>query len=51
MLLRGGIDGVVTIPLADPDDPTPSWVISTRTPDRLSAAIRRQQVRRSIPYR
>jgi hypothetical protein len=51
MLLRGGIDGVVTIPLADPDDPTPSWVISTRTPDRLSAAIRRQQIRRSIPYR
>jgi hypothetical protein len=51
MLLRGGIDGVVTVPVVDPDDPTPSWVVSTRTPDRLAAAIRRQQVRLRTPRR
>lgn len=51
MLLRGGIDGVVTVPVVDPDDPTPAWVISTRTPDRLAAAIRRAQVRPRTPGR
>ena len=39
-LLRGGIDGVVVVENTDPDDPVPSWTISTRTPDRLAAAIR-----------
>lgn len=40
-LIRGGIDGVVVVPILDPDDPAPSWTISTRTPDRLAAAITR----------
>ncbi|MEN2740925.1 DUF3093 family protein [Microbacterium sp. X-17] len=40
-LIRGGIDGVVVVPVQDPDDPTPAWVISTRTPDRLAAVVRR----------
>ncbi|MCK3768092.1 DUF3093 domain-containing protein [Microbacterium aerolatum] len=39
-LLRGGIDGVVVVQNTDPDDPVTSWTISTRTPDRLAAAIR-----------
>ncbi|MBM7464607.1 DUF3093 domain-containing protein [Microbacterium esteraromaticum] len=39
-LLRGGIDGVVVVPITDPDDPVKSWTISSRTPDRLAAAIR-----------
>jgi hypothetical protein len=39
-LIRGGIDGVVVVPNIDPDDPVTSWTISTRTPDRLAAAIR-----------
>lgn len=39
-LLRGGIDGLVVVQNTDPDDPVPSWTISTRTPDRLAAAIR-----------
>jgi hypothetical protein len=43
-VIRGGIDGVVRVPVEDPDDPTPSWVLSTRTPDRLAAAIRRSQM-------
>ncbi|MDR6866157.1 hypothetical protein J2Y69_000742 [Microbacterium resistens] len=38
-LIRGGIDGVVVVPITDPADPAPSWTISTRTPDRLVAAI------------
>ncbi|TQJ32132.1 DUF3093 domain-containing protein [Microbacterium sp. SLBN-146] len=40
-LIRGGIDGVVVVPILDVDDPAPSWVISTRTPERLTAALRR----------
>lgn len=39
-LIRGGIDGVVVVPNIDPDDPVDAWTISTRTPDRLAAAIR-----------
>ncbi|MFE6733659.1 DUF3093 domain-containing protein [Microbacterium sp. NPDC057650] len=38
-LLRGGIDGVVVVTLSDPDDPHRTWTISSRTPDRLAAAI------------
>lgn len=50
-VIRGGIDGVVTVAVTDPEDPTPSWVVSTRTPDRLVAAIRRAQLRLSTPRR
>jgi hypothetical protein len=50
-LLRGGIDGVVVIPVTDEDDPTTAWVISSRTPDRLAAAVRRAQVKRRTPSR
>ncbi|GAA3625287.1 hypothetical protein GCM10022200_04550 [Microbacterium awajiense] len=42
-IIRGGIDGVVTVAVLDPDDPAPTWVISTRTPDRLAAAVRSAQ--------
>lgn len=42
-LLRPGIDGVVRVPLHDPSDPVTEWVFSTRTPDRVAAAIRRAQ--------
>ncbi len=38
-LIRGGIDGIVIVPNTDPADPAPSWTISSRTPDRLAAAI------------
>ncbi|WP_110588873.1 DUF3093 family protein [Microbacterium suaedae] len=44
-LIRGGIAGIVFVPNIDPDDPVTSWTISTRTPDRLAAAIRRAQRR------
>ncbi len=48
-LIRGGIDPVVVVPVDDPDDPVPSWVISTRTPDRLIAAIERARVGSDTP--
>jgi hypothetical protein len=50
-LIRGGIDGLVIVTITDPDDPTPSWVISTRTPDRLAAALRRAQLTPRTPSR
>ncbi|TDN92891.1 DUF3093 domain-containing protein [Microbacterium sp. BK668] len=50
-VIRGGIDGLVIVPVNDGDDPTPSWVVSSRTPDRLAAAIRRGQVRPRTPRR
>lgn len=48
-LLRGGVDGVVVVPLTDPDDPHHTWTLSSRTPDRLAAAIRsaRQETERA----
>jgi len=38
-LIRGGVDGIVVVPNIDPDDPVDTWTISSRTPDRLAAAI------------
>ncbi len=42
-LVRGGIDGLVIVPVTDQDDPVTSWVISSRTPERLAAALTRAQ--------
>ena len=44
-LIRGGIDGVVVVPIVDPADPAPSWTLSTRTPDRLAAAMAAARMR------
>lgn len=38
-LFRGWVDPVVRVELIDPEDPTPYWLISTRRPERLLAAI------------
>ncbi|BDZ38196.1 DUF3093 family protein [Microbacterium suwonense] len=45
-LIRGGIDGLVVVPITDPEDPMRSWTISSRTPDRLVAAIRAARTQR-----
>jgi hypothetical protein len=37
---RAWIPSLVLIVLDDPDDPTPYWLISSRHPDRLLAALR-----------
>jgi len=50
-VIRGGIDGIVIVEITDLDDPAPSWVLSTRTPDRLAAALRRAQATRRTPSR
>ncbi|MFM9918189.1 DUF3093 domain-containing protein [Lacisediminihabitans sp. H27-G8] len=39
LLIRGWVAPVVKIDLADASDPTPYWIVSTRTPDALVAAI------------
>ena len=35
LLIRGWIKPVVKVPVADLDDPTPYWLLSTRNPDQL----------------
>ncbi|MFT3799095.1 MAG: DUF3093 domain-containing protein [Microbacterium sp.] len=42
-VLRGGIDPVVRVAVLDEGDPVSEWVFSTRTPERVVAAIRRAQ--------
>lgn len=48
LVIRGGIRGVVRAQITDPLDPTPYWLISTRHPTELAAAILRTQ-RPDIP--
>jgi len=38
-VLRGWVDPVVRVPITDPDDPAPYWVVSTRHPEQLIAAL------------
>jgi len=40
LLIRGWIPDVVRVELADPADPTPYWLISSRRADDLAEAIR-----------
>ncbi len=40
VLHRPWIGPVVRLEVLDPDDPTPYWVVSTRHPERLLAALR-----------
>ena len=39
LALRGWISPVVRIEVSDPTDPTPYWLVSTRHPDAVVAAI------------
>ena len=39
LMLRGWISGVVRIEIADESDPTPYWLVSTRRPAELAAAL------------
>jgi hypothetical protein len=39
LLLRGWIPGLVKVQLDDPSDPTPYWLVSTRHPAALAAAL------------
>lgn len=39
LVLRGWVSGVVRIEIADDADPTPYWLVSTRRPEELAAAL------------
>lgn len=39
LVLRGWVKDVVRVPVEDPEDPTPYWLISTRRPNDVVAAI------------
>lgn len=39
LLIRGWIAPVVRIPLDDPTDPAPYWLVSSRRPHKMAAAI------------
>ena len=39
--IRGWVDPVVKVTLADEKDPTPYWLVSTRRPEDLKAARER----------
>ena len=39
LCLRGWVDGVALVQLDDPADPTPSWLVSSRRPEQLLAAV------------
>lgn len=40
VVLRAWLPGAVTARVLDPADPTPSWLVSSRAPERLVAAMR-----------
>lgn len=40
LLLRGWIPGVVKVEVVDDGDPTPYWLVSSRNPSRLAAALK-----------
>lgn len=39
LVIRGWVQPVVKVPITDPTDPTPYWLVSSRRPDELAAAI------------
>lgn len=39
LMIRGWVDPVVRVELDDPADPTPYWLVSTRRPQELVAAL------------
>lgn len=39
LVIRGDIDPVVRIEIVDTEDPTPYWLVSTRRPEALKAAL------------
>ena len=40
LTLRPYLNRAVEVTLGDPEDPTPYWLVSTRSPDRFAAAVR-----------
>jgi hypothetical protein len=42
VLHRGWIPTALRVHLTDPDDPTPYWIFSTRSPDRVAELLRQK---------
>ncbi|PPG53772.1 MULTISPECIES: DUF3093 domain-containing protein [unclassified Rathayibacter] len=49
LVIRGWVKDVVRVPIEDPADPTPYWLVSTRRPDDIVAAIRGSRRRSGRP--
>jgi hypothetical protein len=47
-LFRGWVDPVVRVHLTDPDDPAPYWLLSTRRPEELRAALAAEHAAPSV---
>jgi hypothetical protein len=47
LVLRSYLPGAVRVELTDPQDPAPYWLIATRDPERLAAALTTNSVARS----
>ncbi|MGW6275903.1 DUF3093 domain-containing protein [Kribbella sp. NPDC055071] len=47
LLLRSYVRGAVRVQITDPRDPAPYWVIATRHPERLAAALTGNSMARS----
>ncbi|GAA1575456.1 DUF3093 domain-containing protein [Kribbella hippodromi] len=47
LVLRSYLRGAVRVQITDPGDPAPYWLIGTRHPDRLAAALDGHSVGRS----
>jgi hypothetical protein len=45
LLIRGWVDPVVRVEVADDRDPVPYWLVSTRRPDELVSALERLRLR------
>lgn len=45
LLIRGWVDPVVRVEVLDVKDPTPYWIVSTRRPEQLIAAIESTRAR------
>jgi hypothetical protein len=47
LVLRSYLRGAVRVEITDPQDPAPYWLIATRRPDQLAAALTANSVARS----
>jgi hypothetical protein len=47
LVLRSYVRGAVRVEITDPRDPAPYWLIATRNPDQLAAALTADSVARS----
>lgn len=49
LVIRGWVRDVVRVPIEDPQDPTPYWLLSSRRPNDIVAAIRGSRRRSGRP--